>query len=569
MFDYYNNPRFRFIRASTIMDIKTQLSYIVQGEVDDTEETRRIYSHDASIFELEPQVIVYPKDSSDVARLVTFVNQTTHERFSLTARSGGTDMGGGAISDSIIVDMTRHINHLKKVEKSSDDSGTGFAVTEPGVFYRDFEKETLKFNLLLPPYPASREICTVGGMVANNSGGEKTLAYGQIIRYVHSLKIVLQDGNEYSFRALNRDELEGKMQLHTFEGRVYQDVYELFEKYHEVIKVARPTVTKNSAGYQVWDVWDKEKGVFDLTKLFVGSQGTLGIITEIGFRLIQPKKHSKLLVIFLKDLKELPEIIKRVLSHKPESFESYDDHTLSLAIKFFPDVIKFFKASIFKIAFQFLPEAIMMLTGGIPKLVLMAEFTDDIEEEVNMKAGAALKNLEGLHLKARITQSEEETRKYWVIRRESFSLLRKHIHGRHTAPFIDDMVVHPDQLSEFLPQLEAILKPYNLTYTIAGHAGDANFHIIPLMDFREPHLREIVMELSKKVYELVFKFGGSMTGEHNDGMVRGPFLKDMYGSEVYGIFQEIKHIFDPNNIFNPHKKTDATLEYSMEHLKTE
>ncbi|MEK7498325.1 MAG: FAD-binding oxidoreductase, partial [Patescibacteria group bacterium] len=451
-------------------------------------------------------------------------------------------------------------NQLKEI-------GKDYARVQPGMFYRDFDKETKKHDLFMPSYPASREICTVGGMVANNSGGEKTLVYGQTIRYVNSLKVVLQDGNEYAFRALNKDELEGKMQLHTFEGKVYREVYELFEKNHEVIKNARPTVTKNSAGYQVWDVWDKEKGVFDLTKLFVGSQGTLGIISEIGFRLVTPKKHSTLLVVFLKNLNELPEIIKRVLAHRPESFESYDDHTLGLAIKFFPDVLKFFKANIIKIAFQFLPEAWMFLTGGMPKLVLMAEFTGNTPEEAQVKAAEAIKSVEGLHLKARVTKSEEEAQKYWVIRRESFSLLRKHIQGSHTAPFIDDMVVHPNDLPEFLPKLENILKPYNLTYTIAGHAGDANFHIIPLMDFRNPKMREIVTELSKKVYDLVFEFKGSMTGEHNDGMVRGPFPRDMYGDKIYNIFKDIKTIFDPKNIFNPHKKTDATLEYSMQHLR--
>jgi len=562
--NYNLNPRFRFVKASTLMDLKTQLSYVVHGEVDDTAETRKSYSNDASIFEVAPQVVVYPKDVVDIARLISFVNQSSNETFSLTVRSGGTDMGGGSIGESIVLDVTRYMNRLKRVEKGIDE---GNAIVEPGMFYRDFDKETQKYDLFLPSYPASREVCTVGGMVANNSGGEKTLVYGQTIRYVNSLKVVLQDGNEYTFRALNRDELEGKMQLHTFEGKVYREVYKLFEENYEVIKDARPTVTKNSAGYQIWDVWDREKGVFDLTKLFVGSQGTLGVITEIGFRLVSPKKHSTLLVMFLKNLNELPETIKRVLVHKPESFESYDDHTLGLAIRFFPDVLKFFKANIVKIAFQFLPEAWMFITGGMPKLVLMAEFTGDTLEEAEMKAGEAMKNLSGLHLKTRVTKSEEEAKKYWVIRRESFSLLRKHIRGSHTAPFIDDMVVHPNDLPEFLPRLEALLKPYNLTYTIAGHAGDANFHIIPLMDFRNSHMREIVTELSKKVYELVFEFKGSMTGEHNDGMVRGPFLRDMYGDKIYGIFKDIKTIFDPKNIFNPHKKTDATLEYSMQHLR--
>lgn len=547
------------------MDLKTQLSYVIQGEIDPREETLERYSHDASIFELKPEVVVYPKDSSDIGKIMTFIVQSPEGHFSLTTRSGGTDMSGAAIGESVVIDMTRYFNQIKKIEHG--DGGGGYAVVEPGVFYRDFERESLKYNLLLPSYPASREICTVGGMVANNAGGEKTLVYGQTIRYVNTLKVVLVDGNEYSFRPLNKDELEGKKQLHTLEGKIYRDMYDLLDTHYETIAKARPSVSKNSAGYQIWDVWNRETGIFDLTKVFVGSQGTLGVITEVGVRLVKPNTHSNLLVIFLKDLKKLPKLISVVLGHHPESFESYDDNTLRLAIKFFPDVIKFFKANIFKIAFQFLPEAFMFLTGGMPKLVLMAEFTGESGEEARAKALRAMKDLGELGVKTRVTTSEEEAQKYWVIRRESFSLLRKHIKNRHTAPFIDDMVVRPEQLPDFLPKLEEILSPYNLTYTIAGHAGDANFHIIPLMNLADPKSREIIPELAQKVYELVFEFGGSITGEHNDGMIRGPFLRDMYGSEVYDIFKQVKHIFDPQNVLNPHKKTDATLQYAMSHIK--
>ena len=154
------------------------------------------------------------------------------------------------------------------------------------------------------------------------------------------------------------------------------------------------------------------------------------------------------------------------------------------------------------------------------------------------------------------------------MRRESFNLLRQHTHGLATAPFIDDIVVHPSQLPDFLPEFNALLSKYpSLIYTIAGHAGDANFHIIPLMDLTKEDQRAIVPKLADEVYDLVLKYDGSITAEHNDGLIRSPYLEKMYGREVYGLFEQVKKIFDPQNIFNPRKKVGSSLDYAMGHIK--
>ena len=467
-------------------------------------------------------------------------------------------MTGGPLGESIVVEFTKYFNHIKKI-------GDNYALTEPGVFYRDFEKETLKHNLLLPSYPASREICAVGGMAANNAGGEKTLAYGKTEKYIEELKVVLSDGNEYQFSPLTKSELEEKIKLQNFEGEIYRKIYKLAEDNYDAIKKAKPEVSKNSAGYLLWDVWDRN--IFDLTKLFVGSQGTLGIITEIKFKLVKPKTHSKLLVIFLKDIKPLAEIVSKVLKHRPESFESYDDNTLKLVIRFLPEFVELLRAkNIFSLAWQFLPEFWTILTSGFPKLILLAEFTGDSIAEVDEKIEAAKTDLQSLKIKMRATRNEKEARKYWVMRRESFNLLRHHIRGLRTAPFIDDFVVKPEKLPEFLPKLNQILSEYSLIYTVAGHVGDGNFHIIPLMNLADPKSRKIIPELSEKVYRLVLDFGGSITSEHNDGLIRGSYLKAMYGDKIYKLFKEVKNIFDPNNIFNPGKKVDANMEYALSHL---
>lgn len=542
------------------MNIKEEIESLILGDVLDDEKTIEKYSRDASLFEIKPRVVVFPKNVDDIKKLIKFINEHKDENLSIAPRCAGTDMTGGPLTESIVLEFDKYFNHVNEV-------GDGYAITEPGVLYRDFEEETLKKDLLFPSYPASRELCAMGGIVANNSGGEKSLAYGKTENYVEELHVVLRDGNEYVFRKLTKAELDEKMKLETLEGDTYRKIYNLIDTNYDLLQKARPQVSKNSAGYYLWNVWDKE--TFDLTKLFVGSQGTLGIITKIKLRLIKPKKHSKLLVIFLGSLDPLPEVINRILKHKPESFESYDDSTFKLILKYLPDVIKFFKnKNIFSLAWQFLPEMFMVLTGGMPKIVMLAEFTGDTEEEVDEIARLANKELEGLNLKSRVTKSEEEARKYWVTRRESFNLLRHHITDRQTAPFIDDIIVMPEQLPEFLPKLRKILGEYDLTFTIAGHIGDANFHIIPLMDLSDERNKEIIFELAKKVYTLVHEFNGSISGEHNDGIIRAPFLEDMYGSEVYNLFKETKKIFDPDGIFNPGKKAEVlTIEYMKSHLR--
>ena len=553
-----------------------ELKSLISGDVETSDEALTAASHDASLFEVRPQVVVDPKDVEDLKKLVTYAN--AHEGVNLTARSAGTDMSGGPLSESIVVSFTKYFNKIKEVreEPQGSQKGTeisGYVVTEPGVYYRDFDKATMAAGgQIMPSYPASRELCTVGGIAANNSGGEKTLTYGKTERYIRRLKMVCADGNEYEFKAMNPAELEAKKALKTFEGEIYRKMSVLIDDNAEIIKNAKPQVSKNSCGYYLWNVRDEAADTFDLTKMIVGAQGTLGMITEIEFGLVKPKLHSHMLVVFLPDLKLLGETATHILEHKPESFESYDDQTLKVAIKFLPQLMKQMGGNLITLGLSFMPEMLAVLeSGGLPKLVLMAEFTADTDAEALKMATEAHDSLKGFHEKSRVTKTEADSHKYWVIRRESFNMLRKHIHGVRTAPFIDDFVVMPKDLPVFLPKLYALLEPYkkDLTYTIAGHVGDGNFHIIPLMDLKQEKAHKIIEELSVKVYTLVHEFGGSITGEHNDGIIRTPFVKMQYGEAVYRLFEETKKIWDPKGIFNPGKKVGGTLEYAFKHIVRE
>ncbi len=536
----------------------SEIKAFFKGDIQFDETTLKTYSHDASLFEVRPELVLFPKDTADVQEIVKWVSTKKDNdpsvNISITARSAGTCMSGGSLNTSIILDFTRYMN--KVIEVSSE-----YAVVEPGCYYRDFEKETLKIDRLMPAFTASKEICAVGGMVANNSGGEKTLKYGKVENYAEELDVVFEDGNTYTIRAFTEQELQAKITAGGFEGSIYEKIWKLIQDNKTAIIAAKPQVSKNSAGYYLWNVWDESTKKFDLCKLIVGSQGTLGIVTRIKFRLVPVAKYSNVLAVFLPNLQNLGKLVAEIVPFKPDSLESYDDYSMKLAVRFFFDFITYLgPIETLKLGLRFLPEAGMILTGGIPKLTVIVEVSGFTEAEVREKLLAIQKAIAHFGYKTRIARDSKEAEKYWRIRRESFNLLRKHVRGKRTAPFIDDIVVPPMSLPEFLPKVQAAIERYKLVYTVAGHAGDGNFHIIPLMDLTSPYSTDVILNLSKEIYDLVHEYKGSITAEHNDGIIRTPYLTQMYGEHIVSLFKEVKNIFDPKNIFNPKKKVGGTID---------
>lgn len=549
--------------ALSTNELLSELQHSFKGEIKADEATREEYSHDTSIFEIMPQMVVYPKHTADIKNLVKFVTKVknTNPDISLTGRSGGSDMSGGSVNDSIIVDFSKHFKKIGLIKTT----GT---VVEPGVFYRDFEPKTLKKGLIYPTYPASKNLCAWGGMINNNAGGEMTLKYGQTIDYVTSVKVVLADGNEYTFKEITMDQLKKKMKRKDFEGKLYRQLFTLIDQNYDSIMAAKPQVSKNSTGYLLWDVYDKKRGRFNLAKLIVGSQGTLGLMTEATVQLVKKQPTEGLLAVMLNDMSKFPSLIHTVLESEPDTFEVFDNHTMKLAIQFMPQLMLILgiKGSI-EMGLQFLPMLGSFLFTGLPKFTFLVEFSGQTESEVAQKIAALDEKLADLQVKTSRAAKPEQAEKYKVIRRESFNLLRKNVKDKHSAAFIDDFIVPPQKLTEFFPRLIPILEKYELLYTIAGHMGNGNFHIIPLMDLSIESERAKIPTCTKEVNALVLEFGGSISAEHNEGLIRGPFIKQMYGKKMFGLFAEVKKIFDPENIFNPHKKTDADMGYSMAHIR--
>jgi FAD/FMN-containing dehydrogenase len=508
------------------------------------------YSQDKSIFKIKPKVVIFPKNSEEIKDLVKIAKENN---LSITARAAGTDMSGGAIGEDILLVFTKYFNHFKI------DPENKIAIAEPGVYFRDFEKELDKYNLMFPSYPASKDICALGGIVANNAGGEKTLRYGQTENYVLGLRVILSDGEEYFFEKIDENKLKEKLSLKNFEGEIYRKIYNLIKNNFDLIQKTKPKVSKNASGYNIWRVY--ENNYFDLTKLFVGSQGTLGIITEIKLKLVEKEKFSQLLVVFIKDLKNLPFFTNEILKLEPTSLEVTDDHTFKIFIKFAKEMASLLGVKgIFSTFKLFLPEILIMMKIGLPKLIVLIEFSSNEKEEIKEKIEKTKEIVKKYNYLFIETKSELEKEKYWKIRRDTYKLLREKIKHLIAAPFIEDFIILPEYLPEFLPKLYQILDKYKSIYTISGHLGDGNLHIIPLVDFKDKKQRENIIKITDEVHELVLSYNGILTAEHNDGLIRGPYLEKQFGKEIYEIFLEIKKIFDPQNIFNPYKKVMAKKE---------
>jgi FAD/FMN-containing dehydrogenase len=650
-------------------ELRDELVKIIEGDVSIDEVDLEKMARDTSLFYVKPRLVVFPKHKDDVQKLVAFVASKKQEGMdiSVTGRSAGTCMTGGSLTESIIFDTTRYMNHVTDVTDKE-------AKSEPGVFYRDFEPHTLEKGWIMPSYPASRELAAIGGIISNNSGGEKTLIYGKTEKYVKELEVVYANGETDTLRALNQDELKAKINSGTEGGRIHKEMYDLItsnydkimgakptvsknssgyylwnvynketnmfdlsklvvgsqgtggektliygktEKYVKELEVvyangetdtlralnqdelkakinsgteggrihkemydlitsnydkimgAKPTVSKNSSGYYLWNVYNKETNMFDLSKLVVGSQGTLAMVTRATITGIVPKTHRRMLVLFIPSTVHLGEIIPALLKHEPETMESYDDNTFKIAVKFFKDIALRMGGNMITLGFQFLPEFWMVLTGGVPKIVLMAEFAGGSDEEVARQVDQAYEDMKQFGLPMKKTTSDQESKKYWTFRRESFALLRSRLKGMRTAPTIDDIVVHPKDLPEFLPKLAVIFSKYNdLIYTVAGHMGDANFHIIPLIDVHKPGIIDTLHKLMDEVYTLVIEYKGSISAEHNDGLLRTPYLPKMFNQDTIALFEKTKEIFDKQGIFNPKKKVHGSMEYSFSKVDT-
>lgn len=538
--------------------IEKDLKSVVRGEVSGDPEIISDHARDASIFNRTPRLVVFPHNTEDIQRLVNYVNIANQDGkgLHLTPRARGTDMTGGPLSDSIVVNVDRHLNDIDVVNKNEL-----YADVAPGVEFTAFEQEVLPTHLTMPVYPSSKHYAAFGGMIGNDCAGEKTLRYGKMHDFVIWNEVVLHDGSVARFGRVGWEVVQQKMATDTAEGSIYRQLVPLLQRHHTLIKAHHPPVSKNSSGYGLWRVWNELDDTWDLGQLITGSQGTLGIITKSRIRLIHDHPHRTLVTVFIRDWQELPRIINAVLPFVPEMLEAYDDTTLAVAMQYRRQLAALHHISNFKMWRLLAKERVYKKRHQqLPPLTLLIELAEAEVIPLNNKIAGLQQVLLKDQLDFNVVSDRDEYHKFWAIRRESYKLLKDHTPGATATVFIEDFCVSPTQLPSFFPKVLQILHRHNIRATIAGHAGNGNFHIIPLMDLSLASERAKILPVMDEVHQLIWDHGGSISGEHNDGILRTPFVENQFGTDMYKLFREVKRIFDPNNIFNPGKKIGGTID---------
>lgn len=537
----------------------SKVAYYLQehlsGEVMSNADARRYFATDGSVLTVTPSLVVYPRNENDVRKTARFTWQLAERGrvIPITARGAGTDQAGAAIGSGIMLVFPAHMHRILELDDKS-----GVVTVEPGVNYGKLQQTLHTHGRFLPPYPSSIEYSTMGGAVANNTCGEKSVKYGGTRDFVRSLRVVLANGEVIETRRLNKKEFSKKLGQSNFEGEIYRAVDALIEENQELIDKANLDLTKNSAGYYLGDIKRKD-GSFDLSSLIVGSQGTLGIVTEISFDTEPYNVNTTLLVAYFDDLQKAQEAVLelRDFSETPSALEMVDEQLLEFVHRVSPNRLK------------------GVIERPYPKVVLLVEF-DNANERVQKKyAKKAEKVLENLSIHLQVESDPVKQDELWSIRRSAAAVTAFGDGGAKALPIIEDGVVPPERFREFVENVYKIFDRFHLQAAMWGHAGDANLHMQPLLDLSQVGDRQKVFKIMNEYYNMLLSMGGSTSAEHGDGRLRAPYLQQMYGPEVYALFQKVKQIFDPYGTLNPGVKMNVDLDqikpllrhsYNMDHI---
>jgi FAD/FMN-containing dehydrogenase len=520
------------------------------GEVVTSADARRFFSTDCSVFSLTPAIVVYPRGEADVRKVTRFAWQLAERGRSvpITARGAGTDQSGGAIGSGILLIFPAHMNRIVEF-----DSKTGNVIVEPGIMYGKLQQTLETHGRFLPPFPASYEYSTVGGAIANNASGEKTLKYGDTSSYVNSLRVVLANGEVIETRRLTKRELSKKLGMATFEGEIYRSLDTLIEENKALLEKSRLNVTKNNAGYDLLDV-KRSDGSFDLTPLLVGSQGTLAIVTEATMTTRHFNPETTLMIAAFDDAGRAQQAIMELRDSGedgPSAVELIDQHLLEAVKATNPNQLK------------------DVIEEPYPLLTFIVEFDASNERQQKKAVKRAGKIFDTYATGYKVETEPLKQTDLWKIRQASGSVLSA-VHGRAKAiPVIDDGIVPLDKFSAYLDGVYALFERNHLPVAVWGHAGDANLHLQPHLDLSQVGDRQKAFKLMDEYYKFVISLGGSVSAEHNDGRLRAPYISLQYGTELYGVFQKVKKIFDPYDTMNPGVKMNVTLEDTRPLLRNE
>jgi FAD/FMN-containing dehydrogenase/Fe-S oxidoreductase len=485
------------------------------------------YAIDASIYKATPQAVVLLQGADDLERVLAYAKTRA---IPLTARSGGTNLTGNAVGEGIILEFSR-MNRLLELDRE----GRSVRV-EPGINYAELNRRLAPSGLMFAPDPSSGEMCKLGGMLGNNAAGPHTLRYGSTKDNTIAIKLLFSSGRWLSASALPLD-------APAWRGLEHPELVRLVELVSprvDLISRLRRKVSKNSSGYNVFDLADGlVRGIVDLPKLFIGSEGTLALTVEATLKLVPRPVRTATLLVYLKETGEVAETVNALLPLSPSALEMIDAHTMNL---------------IGRKRFNIPEEARALL------LMEMDEIPGEEAPPLSDRVERCRRILGRFSLSGspEVAFDPERREALWSARKAIYPTLYRFDARRKPINFADDVVVPAERLSELMAYLDRLFEETEVPVAIFGHVGDGNAHITPLLDLNDPGDFNKMIRLSHRIHETVIEqFGGSLCGEHGDGRVRAEFLKELYGDELYGLFWEIKRLFDPEGLLNPGVKLSS------------
>ena len=519
------------VKESDTREMVADLNKLVSGEVRFDKMSRVLYSTDASIYEIEPVGVVIPRSAEDVIAVVETANKYG---VSVLPRGGGTSLGGQTVGHSIVMDFSKYMRHIVEVNEEER-----WVRTQPGIVLDVLNHQLRDRNLLFAPDPSTSNRGNVGGALGNNSCGAHSIMWGKTVDNVRELDVVLSDGTPTRFGGLDGAQLEARMRREGLEGDIYRGLFNIGEANRDEIIARYPKIQRRVSGYNL-DEFVSGMG-FDMARFVVGSEGTLVSITEAKLNLVPKPTFTALGVLHCADLLESMEATVVALDFQPAAVELIGSMIIRQAKS--------------NLAYSRITDFI----DGDPEALLAIEVVGESQDEVisklvNLGAIFSSRNLGYTFL--RMFRPEDQN-KVWDVRKAGLGLMMNVPGDAKPLPFVEDTAVAPEYLPDFVRRFDEIVTSHGTEAGYYGHASVGCLHIRPLINLKRQEDVDRMVAIAEEIGDLVMEYGGSMSGEHGDGLVRSWFNRKMFGDQLYDAFRDVKRTFDPNGVMNPGKIVDA------------
>ena len=521
-----------------ISDKIQKLESKFSGDIFTDESTRIMYSTDASAYREIPVAVVYPKTKQDIKLLISFASQNNT---SIIPRTAGTSLAGQVVGGGIIADVSRYMTKILEINTKER-----WVLVQPGVVLEELNRYLEEFGLFFGPETSTANRCMIGGMVGNNACGTHSLIYGSTRDHTLELETVLSDGSEVTFKSTDVSDISRKVSHNTLEGRVYKNILDTLNNEDNKQSILREypdiKLRRRNTGYALdlllnMKPFNENGNRFNFVKLLAGSEGTLAFSTAIKLNLVSlPPANKALVCVHLKSVSNALKANLIALKHKPVAVELMDNIILELTKK------------------NIAQEKNRFFVEGDPGAILIVEFAEEDPNEIVRKYQSMEEEMRskgyGYHFP--LIQNGD-IKKVWDLRKAGLGILNNMAGDDKPVPVIEDTAVNPEQLPSYIAEFDEILKKYDKTCVYYAHISTGELHLRPILNLKDPKDVEIFHTLAEESARLVKKFNGSLSGEHGDGRLRGEFIPLMVGDKIYGLFQELKKVWDPKNIFNPGK----------------